>query len=120
MKSPQQAVSKNLEREARIALCTLKVVPLHVMFKSEPFPVLRRLGKIWFRQGMSKVCSHFANPSTSSDLAVSAVGGSDSDAYFLLEGGMVVVFFERDQTVWMVLVLSLVFCRGLGEVGEIE
>ena len=35
---------KKLEREAKIALWTLNLIPLHVMVKSDPIPVLRRLG----------------------------------------------------------------------------
>ena len=34
---------KKLEREAKIALWTLKVIPLQVIVKSDPTPVLRRL-----------------------------------------------------------------------------
>lgn len=34
---------KKAEREAKIALWTLKVIPLQVMVKSDPTPVLRRL-----------------------------------------------------------------------------
>lgn len=55
------------------------------------------------------MCSHFANPSTSSDLATSTAGGSDSDMCFLLRGGIVVVSLERDQSVWIVLMSVLVF-----------
>lgn len=56
-----------------------------------------------------KVRSHFANASTSSDLATSTAGNSESDMCFLLRGGMVVVAFGRDHSVWIVLMSMLVF-----------
>ena len=92
-------MEKKLEREARIALWTLKFVPLHVMVKSEPFPVLRRLGYIRLRHRKINVSSYFANPSISSDLETSIGCGSSSDKTFLLDSDIIVVSYKRRQII---------------------